>query len=71
MRTWKEVAEIHKRDCRETLEILGVKESTIKFIEQRIDMAAMEAAHEAEEAQMLSWMDRALPGVLHRGKTTD
>lgn len=71
MKKWQEVTEIHKRDCREVLEILGIKESTIKFIEQRIDMAAMEAAHEAEEAQMLSWIDRTLPGVLHRGKASD
>ena len=43
--------------------MLNVPESIIKSIEQRIDLAAMEAAHEAEEAQMLSWMDRTLPGV--------
>lgn len=67
MRGWREVTEVHKRDCRETLEILGVKESTIKFIEQRIDMAAMEAAHE----QVSSWLDKPLPGVLYRGKDSD
>lgn len=67
MKGWREVTEDHKRDCRETLEILGVKESTIKFIEQRIDMAAMEAAHE----QMSSWLDKPLPGILYRGKGSD
>lgn len=67
MKGWREVTEVHKRDCRETLEILGVKESTIKFIEQRIDMAAMEAAHE----QMSSWLDKPLPGILYRGKGSD
>lgn len=71
MKKWQEVTEVHKRDCREALQMLNVPESIIKSIEQRIDLAAMEAAHEAEEAQMLSWMDRTLPGVLHRGKTTD
>lgn len=71
MKKWQEVTEVHKRDCRETLQMLNVPESIIKSIEQRIDLAAMEAAHEAEEAQMLLWMDRTLPGVLHRGKTTD
>lgn len=67
MAKWRDVAEIHKRDCRETLEILGAKESTIIFIERRIDMAAMEAAHE----QASSWLDKPLPGVLHRGKSAD
>jgi hypothetical protein len=67
MKGWREVSEVHKRYCRETLEILGVKESTIKFIEQRIDMAAMEAAHE----QMSSWLDKPLPGILYRGKGSD
>jgi hypothetical protein len=67
MRGWREVTEVHKRDCRETLEILGVKESTIKFIERRIDMAAMEAAHE----QVSSWLDKPLPGILYRGKGSD
>lgn len=67
MKKWQEVTAVHKRDCREVLEILGIKESTIKFIEQRIDMAAMEAAHE----QASSWLDKPLPGVLHRGKSSD
>nr|UVN10005.1 MAG: hypothetical protein [Bacteriophage sp.] len=67
MKKWQEVTEVHKRDCREVLEILGIKESTIKFIERRIDMAAMEAAHE----QASSWLDEPLPGVLHRGKSAD
>lgn len=71
MKGWREVTEVHKRDCREMLEMLNIPESIIKSVELRIDMAAMEAAHEAEEAQMLSWMDRTLPGVLHRSKTTD
>ena len=66
MKKWQEVTEIHKRDCREVLEILGIKESTIKFIEQRIDMAAMEAAHE----QASSWLDKPLQGVLHRSKAS-
>lgn len=67
MKKWQEVTEIHKRDCREVLEILGIKESTIKFIEQRIDMAAMEAAHE----EMSTWLDKLLPGILYRGKGSD
>lgn len=67
MKKWRDVAEIHKRDCRETLEILGVKESTIIFIERRIELAAMEAAHE----EMSTWLDKPLPGILHRGKSAD
>lgn len=67
MAKWRDVAEIHKRDCRETLEILGVKESTIIFIERRIELAAMEAAHE----EMSTWLDKPLPGILYRGKSSD
>lgn len=67
MKKWQEVTEVHKRDCREVLEILGIKESTIEFIERRIDMAAMEAAHE----EMSTWLDKPLPGILYRGKGSD
>ena len=67
MKGWREVAEVHKRDCREMLEMLNIPESIIQSVELRIDMAAMEAAHEQES----SWLDKPLPGVLHRGKATD
>lgn len=67
MKGWREVTEVHKRDCREMLEMLNIPESIIQSVELRIDMAAMEAAHE----QQSWWIDRPLPGVLYRGKGSD
>lgn len=46
--SWKDSAKRHKEDVRAVLEVLNVRESTIQFVERRIESAAMEASHDAQ-----------------------